>query len=133
MRYRSVPARGRSTGYEVQDLEHPLERGVVHPTRGEANDLADRLNGGVLSVACPFCGAAEGVRCVKGKRPMPDLRRSHRARFDVLEGLAEVPCKNGCGRTCPPPKLHGRRAFCSDGCRSSYWSKRPDDRPRVAS
>lgn len=46
-RYRVIHARGRSTGWEIQDRENPLERmaltGWVHPTKGEAQSVIDAL------------------------------------------------------------------------------------------
>jgi len=77
----------------------------------------------VLSVACPYCGAAVGARCMKGRREVSDPRRSHRWRFDALTDPV-VRCKN-CGRPCPRPKLHGRRLYCNEACRRAYWSTTP--------
>ena len=48
-RYRVVPARGYSTGWEVQDRTDPLHRGGVrHPTKREAQGVADALNAKAL-------------------------------------------------------------------------------------
>ena len=58
-RYRVIPARGYRTGFEVQDRNDPARRsGIRHPTKREAQEVADDLNAdppeaAITNPACP--------------------------------------------------------------------------------